>query len=361
MQGKELLAAVREPLRRESCLDPASFGSLIDAVMETLASEDQGIRPPSISGMPGGIVQIHAPRVIILPDIHGRIAFLNALLEADAAPLGFPRGSVADLAAGGTVCIICLGDILHTEGPEAAERWMLAELYRNREDPVGGILSPPMNEEMQLSLAALEAVMRLKILIPDKFHCLKGNHDNTGNNDDHGDSPFFKYAHEGEMTAEWLYIRYGERIMQRLRDYELLLPLVAVGRAFCASHAEPAIALDREDILEYRSHRRVVESLIWTGNGEAQEKAAARTMANLLGREPGDDGGARWFSGHRPIAGAWAARAGGLVIQIHNPGEMQFAWIDNSKATLPAVSIFQLKDDGGGSPALNAAGLTMKG
>lgn len=354
MRGVDLLAAVDAPINRRASPDSTSFGALIRAACGVLSRENPALRPRSASGEPGGLLCVTQPRVILVPDIHARAGLLAALLRASAAPLGFGGKTIADLAAEGEVGIVCLGDVMHSEGHEAAKRWRLAARYmrcrRHCGDSGYTLKTPPpgnspMDEEMRRSLAALEAVMGVKILIPENFHCLKGNHDNAGNAGDHGDFPFFKYAREGEMTAEWLVRVYGGEMVRELRKYELLLPLVAVGKAFCASHAEPAVPLNRDAILGYGSRPDVVQALIWTGNGEAEDKAAERTMAELLGKNPAKTG-ARWFSGHRPVTGFWATRADGLVIQIHNPGKMQFVWIDNSRETLPACLMFLPRGDG---------------
>lgn len=349
MRGVDLLAAVDAPINRRARPDSASFGTLIRTACDALSRENPALRPRSASGEPGGLLCVTQPRAVLVPDIHARAELLAALLRGNAASLGFGGKTIADLVAEGEAGIVCLGDVLHAEGRQAAERWRLAARYtkcgRLCEDTARSLENPPMNEEMRRSLAALEAVMGLKTLVPDNFHCLKGNHDNAGNADDHGDFPFFKYAREGEMTAEWLACVYGGEILRELRKYELLLPLVAAGRAFCASHAEPAMSLNREAILEYGSRPEVVQSLIWTGNGEAEVAAAEKTMVELLGRNP-EATGARWFSGHRPVADFWATRASGFVIQIHNPCRMQFVWIDNSREILPACSMFLLQGDG---------------
>jgi hypothetical protein len=367
VSGADLIAAWDVPLHRKTRVEPQVLHRLVRDAKAAMLAQEPDVRPKTQEGEPGGLVYVRQPRALLIPDLHARREFLVRLFGADAAGLGFPGRSVADLAAAGQASVVCLGDVLHTEGREAAARWMLAERYREYGGRTAGghtvrnsanlgtsldsspdsssLDNPPLEEEMLLGLATLEEVLLLKALIPENFHCLKGNHDNVSNAGDHGDFPFFKYAQEGQMTAEWFRAVYGEQMWPELRDYELLLPLVAVGRAFCASHAEPAVPLGFQDILDYRSRPEVVEALIWTDNGQARRDAALRTLKALLSKDPASIG-ARWFSGHRPVSGLWAEREAGLVIQIHNPEHWQFVWIDNSVAAFPSCSLFRVDENG---------------
>jgi len=167
-----------------------------------------------------------------------------------------------------------------------------------------------MAYEMGLSLAALQRVITLRSSYPSAVFCLKGNHDNMTNAADHGDYPFYKYADEGAMGALWLRFNYGDQLARKVREYELTLPLVATNGIFCASHAEPAIALPKELIIAYREHAEVVEALIWTANDEAVEGSVQKTLASLLGSNAKAQH-ASWFAGHRPVGGHFALRAGG--------------------------------------------------
>ena len=362
VSGADLIAALDVPLHRNVRLDREAFHDLVVKAKAAMLTQDPEVRPKSQAGRPGGLVYVRQPRALLIPDLHARIEFLGTLLGADAAALGFEGRSVADLAAAGQACVVCLGDVLHAEGREAAERWMLAERYKKYGyevsrfksmptnavfggDPSSPFCNPPLELEMQRSFASLEAAMLLKTLIPEHFYCLKGNHDNASNSGDHGDFPFFKYAEEGQMTADWFLASYGGQLLRELREYELLLPLVAVGRAFCASHAEPARPLDATEILDYLERPDVVRSLIWTDNGEACKDAAQKSLASLLSRPPARIG-ARWFCGHRPVSGFWAEREDGAVIQIHNPERWQFVWIDNSAPEFPSCLLFQVEENG---------------
>lgn len=344
MESKDLIDAVHAAAAGRSYPAPDLLRLLVRNAIKTLSSENETIRPLSHSGLPGGIVRIDSPYVAIVPDLHGRADLLDDLLRSPA-PVS-PAVSTAELIVRKDLTLICLGDVLNTEGRESAERWVRAARHIAESGDEKAVLSAEMDEEMGLSLRSLEIVMKLKTLVPENFHCLKGNHDNIGNLNDGGDASFYKYAYEGAMGAAWFFLRYGLPLLQELRRYERLLPLLAVGNGFCASHAEPAFPLTWNGLLDYRDRPEVVRALIWTGNGEAREDSVRISLEGLLG-SAGGAGQALWFSGHRPIAGTHALRASGRLVQIHNPSRRQIVWLENSQAGgSSALSFFEIGREG---------------
>jgi hypothetical protein len=275
------------------------------------------------SASPGGLVQLpHQKPCILVPDLHARPAFVDALLRTEFPTLGEPLHSSLEHDR---ASLLFLGDIPHGEGEESAERWIQAYAKIAAARDAAAILSPEMDEEMGLSLGALLRVIDLLCRFPDSVFCLKGNHDNMTNAADHGDFPFYKYADEGRMGALWLELRYGRDIARLVRRYELSLPVAAVGGNYCVSHAEPALPLPMPAIIA--RHPDVVQALIWTANGEAEEGAVAKSMEAIF--ESGDMARhAVWFSGHRPVSGHFALRAHGQLVQIHNPALWQVVFLD---------------------------------
>ena len=68
----------------------------------------------------------------------------------------------------------------------------------------------------------------------------------------------------------------------------------------------------------------MVRGLIWTGNGEAEEKSARVTVQNLFdSRVPK---GYLYLGGHRPVQGNYKALQDGFYIQIHNPGKQNIVF-----------------------------------
>lgn len=343
--ANDILELAHSLASRREYPEPARLAEFSEAAILALSSEFPEIRPRSASKEPGGFVRVASPYVAVLPDLHARSSMLSDLLGS-VSPAD-SRTRLVDLILDGRLTLVCLGDVLHSEGRLGAERWGGAAKSLESGQGLGGILSPEMDEEMAASLGALCLVMMLKARFGGNFHCLKGNHDNIGNSGTDGDFPFFKYALEGAMGAEWFRLRYGEALMKTIRRYELLLPLVAVGNWFCASHAEPAFPLREVDLLDYRARADVVKALIWTGNGHAEENAVSESLKVLLGVSI-DDRRSLWISGHRPVQGAFALRAGGRLVQIHSVDRRQVAWIENGAEGMSAgLSLYEIADGGG--------------
>ena len=346
----ELIALARELASRGSYPPPARLAELTEGAIEALRAEEPSVRPRAAAGEPGGLVALGAPFVAVVPDLHARAGLLADLLASEPpasrnlAGSAFVGTTLAAMALDGRLAILCLGDVLNAEGKAAQARWTRA-MDDLASGGVRSLLNSAMDEEMGLSLSALCLVMRLKARLGAAFHCLKGNHDNLANSSLDGDLSFRKYALEGAMGAEWSRLRYGEAALDAVRRYELLLPLVAAGRAFCASHAEPAFPVTAPDLLEYRSQPALVRALIWTADGQADEGAVAESLAALLG---GRADGGLWLAGHRPVPGAFGLRPGGRLLQIHNPGRSQIAWIDNrADACRLEVGIYEVENGGG--------------
>jgi len=337
----ENLLGLSQSIARESASPrPEQLRKLLDEGVSALASESAETRPYASSGEPGGIVWISAPLVAVVPDLHARATLLSDFLSSFLP--NRPHSRIIDLILDGQLAIVCLGDVFNTEGRLGAARWARAARRMEAEPGKEGILSEAMEEEMGASLATLGLVITLKRELAGSFHCLKGNHDNGTNSNRDGDSAFFKYALEGAMGAEWLTLRYGAETLRRLRRYERLLPLLAAGKSFCASHAEPAFSLSLDDLIEYGTRPEIVRALIWTGNGEAQDGSVRDTLSAVLTPSVAEESGF-WLSGHRPVAGTYALRAQGRLVQIHNPDRRQVAWIDNNpRAPKGSIDIYEI-------------------
>ncbi len=317
--------------------DPAppsreEMAKFVDAAAEILAAESPEYRPRDSSGRPGGLVLLPDLPTVLLPDIHARPDFLAAALQWQPPWMDAP---LARLLEQGRANLVCLGDILHSEGPVGMRRWTAAyEEYR-----LGWSRHALMDEEMGLALAAARTVIAAKVSFPTRFHWIKGNHDNIADEDGRGDHSFYKFAAEGAMTASWFVAAYGDELLDGYRSVETALPVLALGRLFAASHAEPAFVLSREDVIEYRSRPDVVEALIWTANGDADENAVAESLRLLLGPSAGQ---ALWFGGHRPVAGRYTLRSGGRYVQFHEVGSRRAVFIPPGRAPDPERDIVDI-------------------
>ena len=313
--------------------------ALVEAASAVLDSEAPGLRPRDRSGRPGGLLLLPERPTVLVPDLHARAGLLAAVFAWKAPGQSRP---LAELLAAGEASLVCLGDVFHSEAAGARERWAIAYL----EYVSGWATSASMDEEMGLSLSAASIVLAAKAAFPASFHYLKGNHDNIADEEGRGDHPFYKFAAEGEMVASWFVRRYGAQLLAAYREFELGLPLLALGDRFVASHGEPAFPLGREDAIECRSRPEIVEALIWTDNGEASEGSVAESMDALLGPEVAR--GARWFAGHRPVEGRYSLRAGGQFVQFHDPRSWRVAYLLPGRDPDPKRDILYLPRTSGG-------------
>jgi hypothetical protein len=295
----------------------SEFESIVESARAVLESEPVLLRPPDSRGRPGGLLVLPELPTVLVPDLHARPFFLAKVFGW--RPPG-AAGTLASLLESGRASLLCLGDLFHSEWGGARNRWIKA--YHEYASGWGS--SAAMNEEMALALTTARIVLDAKVRFPSTFHYLKGNHDNITDEEGRGDHSFYKFVAEGEMVASWFTVTYGDRLLAAYRELELDLPILALGSRFVASHGEPAFALRREEILEYRSNPDVVEALIWTPNGGAAEGSVAGSLEALLG-EKAD--GALWFAGHRPIEGRYALRAHGRFVQFHNPAARRVAYL----------------------------------
>ncbi len=265
-------------------------------------------------------------------------ATTDAAEEADEAvsEQTAERPSVGELLQRGEIQLICVGDAFHAES-RAAQRWKQAfkefsTKYRKHAS---------MDEEMRESLALMEIVMQLKIMRPDSFHFLKGNHENILNEEGRGNHPFRKFAYEGEMVKEWVLKFYGEEFLSAFAEMEHEFPLLAVDGTFMVSHAEPQRFFTHEEVIRYREYDDVVLGLTWTPNDGAEDGSVEQMISEYCSH-PAD---ARYFGGHRPVQGTFNLRAGDKYIQLHNPGTYSFALVVPGITPDPQQNIVEVSYD----------------
>jgi hypothetical protein len=291
---------------------PPALEDYLETVRRAVAlleAENETVRPRNDAGEPGGYLLLR-PGIptILVPDLHGRMDFFWSVL---AMRDDHDRTALERLAAS-ELQIVCLGDGFHAEG-RAYQRWRDAL----KEFQAGYRRHRHMDKEMRESLGVMEMVMETKLRYPDCFHFLKGNHENVTNEGKEGNYPFRKYAQEGLMVLVYLRHFYGDELLDALYRFEKLLPLLAVGGCFLASHAEPATFLDRRALLDYRSLPEVVYALTWTDNDEAEPGSVEAMLDDYLREAP--CGSRYYFGGHRPVQNSYRLRAEGRYVQIHDP------------------------------------------
>lgn len=299
------------------------FFQLLNETSECLENEKTEYREKASDGKCGFLLDFHTDEkpLVVIPDLHARPYFLMNILEY---PI-FEGTSVFEAVAEGQLRLLSVGDILHTERG-TRDRWAAAQAEFHREIYTG----PAISAEMQEGLSLLCALLELKKGYPGFVHILKGNHENILNETGGGDFSFRKFVEEGEMCRCFIQEYYGDDILYLMNCIEKSLPLFYFGKRCSVSHAEPARAYTRQELVNAKSNEEVVRGLIWTGNGEAEEKSARLTVQNLFDtRVPK---GYLYLGGHRPVQGNYKVLQDGFYIQIHNPGKQNIVFVDPKRS-----------------------------
>jgi len=324
-----------EIAQRAGLPEREAYTALIQQAIEVLQNEDPLYRPRDERNRPGGMLRLNHQPTIIIPDLHARPWFLLQVLAY--RPGRQPDSTtVFELLRQGELQMICVGDGFHGES-RAAQRWKKAfkeftgKYHRHS----------AMDEEMRESLSLMEIVMQLKIMRPDSFHFLKGNHENILNEEGRGNHPFRKFAFEGEMVKEWVLKFYGEEFISAFAEMEHEFPLLAVDGTFMLSHAEPQRYFTHEEVIRYREYDDVVLGLTWTPNDGAEEGSVNRMIADYCSHPDQ----ACYFGGHRPVQGKFNLRADDKYVQLHNPGTYSFALLQPGIPPDPQQDILVIPHD----------------
>lgn len=378
-----ILSFIRQ-YESEELVSYGSLLSLLDSCVSVLENESPSYRPLSSQKKPGGLLDFTLEKnrgeslpVIVVPDLHGREKFIIDILryrfphavlknqknlsDSKSIFLRSPSEKSLDLPAfcaslekcaglsvlecleRGLLYVCCLGDIFHSEA-RGRERWISAfEEYSG-----GNRVNSFMKSEMKENLSLLEMLLVLKTTFASHFHILKGNHENVLNEMNvkpYGNVPFRKFCDEGNMVADFLQSYYDDLILHEISCFEKSLPVCAVFDTCIVSHAEPAKAYTRKEIINYHEKdSSVVFGLTWTANGKADEDSVEKTIRNLAGRKNAKN--YVWLGGHRPVAGKYAFRQDGRYIQIHNPDEENVAVAFPERKFNPAEDIVNVESCG---------------
>ena len=298
-----------------------NFFQLLNEASECLENEKTDYRVEAAGGKCGSLLDFHKDELplIVIPDFHARPYFLLNILEY---PI-FEDATVFEAVAEGRLRLLSVGDIMHTERG-TRERWAAAHIEFLQEIYTG----PSISAEMQDGLSLLCALLELKKAFPANVHILKGNHENILNETGGGDFAFMKFVDEGEMCRCFVQEYYGDDILYLMSCIEKNLPLFYFGKRCAVSHAEPMRSYTRQELVNARSDEDVVRGLIWTGNGEAEEKSARVTVQNLFDVSEGCvPKGYLYLGGHRPVQGNYKALQDGFYIQIHNPSRQNVVFV----------------------------------
>ena len=286
---------------------------LLHSLIDILLNEDEGYRPWYKREVGSLLEFSDSLPVIIIPDLHARFYFLLSLLDYK-----IEGETISFLLEQEKIRLVFLGDGLHTEAMQK-ERWIKAYEAFLR----GSLTNPFIEEEMAEGLSLMTEVMRLKITYPALVHFLKGNHENILNEESYGNRPFRKIVMEGEMVKAFMLSYYGKELTELYASFEFLLPLFVIGEGFLMSHAEPAKAYSKKELIEAKKHPSLIHGLTWTKNDEVSGQAVIKLLKKFQRAYPH----ARYYVGHRPVEERLAYRAGGKLVQIHDANLNQFVYL----------------------------------
>jgi len=305
---------------------------LLKASVEVLENEVSTIRPKDSAGLPGGLILLKdSLPTVIVPDLHGRTAFLPDLLKST-----IHGSTVIDLLQRDAVQIICVGDGMHGEG-RVRERWRVAyqEYQQNFND------CPAMDEEMSENLSTMMKVMELKRDFPSNFHFLKGNHENIMDENGNGNHTFAKFAAESTMSKHYVELFFGQEVLSTFYRFEKNLPLLVRGEGKLISHSRPDKAYALQEIIDYRKNPQVVKGLTWTRNSTAQAGATVEMLENIIGTTSGEK---YWFSGHTPITGKFQFFQSENLIHFHNPLQRNVIFLNPGETFKSEKNIFSVPE-----------------
>jgi calcineurin-like phosphoesterase family protein len=284
--------------------------------LNTLETESKEWRPEDQEGKPGGIILLQQDiPTLVVPDLHGRSSYLPDLMQFKKA-----GKTVFDLLKTGRIQIVCVGDGMHSER-RGKDRWQTAySEYKEKFEPC-----PAMTEEMTENFQTMSMVMKLKSTFPGHFHFLKGNHENILDEEGNGNHPFRKFAAEGPMTTYYVKKFYGESFLHDYDRFEKQLPLLARGKFFIITHAQPKNTYSIDDILNYRNRPDVTEGLTWTRQQNADPEAILGMLDELIGNSHPQR---FWFSGHTSLKTRYRQSAELSLFEIHNPDMRSLVILD---------------------------------
>jgi len=294
-----------EQFSKSKILPPAhEYLNMLTTINYLLSNEKEELRS-------GGVIYLkkNIP-TLVLPDLHARRDFFLAAMQSK-----IPGGkTAAKMLSSAELQMVCLGDGFHGEA-RVMNRWLTAFTefgngYRKHR---------AMDMEMTESLETMRMVITSKLQFPEHFHFLKGNHENITNENSDGNYSFGKFVYEGEMVFEYTKKIFGSEFLKEYYIFEKLLPLLAKGRNFLLSHAEPARVFDENEIQHYRDNPEVTYGLTWTDNGAAESGSVVTMLKNYFPDK--EFRSLFYFGGHRPVSGLYNIRAGGKYVQLHNPNK----------------------------------------
>ncbi len=198
----------------------------IQKAVEHIRSIPQEIRPRTIDGEPGGLLDLTraGKDIYILGDLHGTINNLKASLETDQLEQKIEKDQAI---------LLLLGDLIH-------------------DDRVGLLTN------MQPSLDTFEHTVDLINRFPHNVFIIRGNHDTFDEQVVKSGIP------QAELFRQYLLEQRGREYVQVVQEFFSALPLVFLGDSFLAIHAGPVRGgASREHLVEIYRYAEDMFQLMW--------------------------------------------------------------------------------------------------
>jgi hypothetical protein len=327
---------------RSGCLLCVTVGALIAAALPARAESRGRSGPTLLSGRSyrdsfraarrvlegrGGLVRLKPDLpTVVIPDLHGRRDYLDAVLATRDPGTG---RSYLQMLQQGRVQVLCLGDVMHTE--KRGTHWRR------------GMPEPVMRAEMAESLGTLKRIADLKAAHPEHFHLLRGNHDDVGPAS--GDGQLVRcLPRQIALTRQFLGGRFGGEWVGELACFFSALPVAAKGSGFVASHAAPMVPVSKRQV--ERNDDRAAASLARVRVPAFRQLRARaplgdsragtlRQVARALGADPERD---YYVHGHiwaRPMA------IRGNEVFFGHPQDRTFLRLDPNGSGGPWTQLFE--------------------
>lgn len=315
------------------------YMDFLDKSINSLENESESYRQKNLKNFPGGLLDFsdYQKPVIVVPDIHARAEFLTDLLDFNLKNHLGKEISVLEALNQNEIKIICVGDGVHSES-RGLERWKNAwQDYQN-----GLYDGKSMREEMKENISTMMIVMSLKNIFTSDFHFLKGNHENVLNENFDGNFSFRKFVMEGEMCFKFFQEVYGDAVLHLISVWEKSLPVFALFKNFCISHAEPLEVYNRKQIVNCFQNPNVIEGLTWTPNDAVKKNTCWETFKNL--NPNAEKRNFFYLGGHRPVKEKYNLRQNGTYIQFHNTNQENIAFCIPGKNLNLESDIFSVEE-----------------
>ena len=180
-------------------------------------------RPLNKEGTAGGLLQLgESPNSLIVGDLHAQVDNLLKVLTENCTLQSLRKG---------TVCLIILGDAIHSE--------------------VSGQM-----ENMEESVLLMDIIIQLKKSYPQQVHYIRGNHDSF-------DASLSKNGiSQGILHKQYLLDNRGEEYVNEMQTFWDRIPFIISSDDFITCHAgPPRYECKKEDYINIYTNAKLIKEI----------------------------------------------------------------------------------------------------